>query len=191
MNNEVSHGKRFILILGGARSGKSRFALELGEPLGKRRVFVATALPSDEEMARRIERHRRERPEGWKTVEAPLHLAELLPSLEGKAEVAVIDCLTLWLSNLLTAKGESEEKMLGEIDRLIKAARSVNFSVVAVSNEVGLGIVPMSSLSRLFRDLSGLLHQRWAAEADEVYWMMAGIAVPIKRKGDEKSAIGS
>lgn len=181
---------RLTLILGGARSGKSRFALEHGTTLGERRVFIATALPSDEEMARRIERHRRERPEGWKTVEEPLHLIEALQSLEGKGEVAVIDCLTLWLSNLLTARGESEEKILGEIERLITVARSVNLSVVAVSNEVGLSIVPISPLARLFRDLSGLLHQRWAAEADEVYWMMAGIAVPIKRKRDEKVATG-
>lgn len=190
MDNEALYGNRFILILGGARSGKSRFALELGEPLGKRRAFIATALPFDAEMARRIERHRRERPEGWNTVEEPLQLIEVLQSLEGKAEVAVIDCLTLWLSNLLTRFEESEEKVIGEIDRLVSVARSVNFSIVAVSNEVGLGVVPTDhSLSRLFRDLSGLLHQRWAAEADEVYWMMAGIAVPIKRKHDEKAAV--
>lgn len=123
-------------------------------------------------------------------MEEPLHLVEALQSAEGNAEVAVIDCLTLWLSNLLTARGESEEKILGEIERLITVARSVNLSVVAVSNEVGLSIVPISPLARLFRDLSGLLHQRWAAEADEVYWMMAGIAVPIKRKRDEKVATG-
>lgn len=182
---------RLTLILGGARSGKSRFALEHGTTLGERRLFIATALPSDAEMARRIERHRRERPEGWKTLEEPLHLADRLRSLERKAEVAVIDCLTLWLSNLLTAVGEDEEKILGEIDRLVSVARSVNFSIVAVSNEVGLGVVPTDhSLSRLFRDLSGLLHQRWAAQADEVYWMMAGIAVPIKRKQDEKAPVG-
>lgn len=182
---------RLILILGGARSGKSRFALERGETLGEEKIFIATARPSDAEMARRIERHRRERPEGWKTLEEPLHLADRLRSMEGKAEVAVIDCLTLWLSNLLTAVGEDEEKILGEIDRLVSVARSVNLSIVAVSNEVGLGVVPTDhSLSRLFRDLSGLLHQRWAAEADEVYWMMAGIAVPIKRKHDEKAAVG-
>lgn len=182
---------RLILILGGARSGKSRFALERGETLGEEKIFIATARPSDAEMARRIERHRRERPEGWKTLEEPLHLADRLRSMEGKAEIAVIDCLTLWLSNLLTAVGEDEEKILGEIDRLVSVARSVNLSIVAVSNEVGLGVVPTDhSLSRLFRDLSGLLHQRWAAEADEVYWMMAGIAVPIKRKHDEKAAVG-
>ncbi|WDT76955.1 MAG: bifunctional adenosylcobinamide kinase/adenosylcobinamide-phosphate guanylyltransferase [Candidatus Manganitrophus sp.] len=141
-------------------------------------------------MARRIERHRRERPKGWKTMEEPMHLADLLQSMQGKG-VAVIDCLTLWLSNLLTAVGEDEEKILGEIDRLVSVARSVDLSVIAVSNEVGLGVVPTDhSLSRLFRDLSGLLHQRWAAEADEVYWMMAGIAVPIKRKRDEKVATG-
>ncbi|MCG3112642.1 MAG: bifunctional adenosylcobinamide kinase/adenosylcobinamide-phosphate guanylyltransferase [Candidatus Manganitrophus sp. SB1] len=180
---------RLILILGGARSGKSRFALERGETLGEEKIFIATARPSDAEMARRIERHRRERPEGWKTLEEPLHLADRLQSMQGKG-VAVIDCLTLWLSNLLTAVGEDEEKILGAIDRLVSVARSVNFSIIAVSNEVGLGIVPTDhSLSRLFRDLSGLLHQRWAAEADEVFWMMAGIAVPIKRKHDEKAAV--
>ncbi|NKE71915.1 bifunctional adenosylcobinamide kinase/adenosylcobinamide-phosphate guanylyltransferase [Candidatus Manganitrophus noduliformans] len=181
---------RLILILGGARSGKSRFALERGETLGEEKIFIATARPSDAEMARRIERHRRDRPEVWKTMEEPIHLADLLQSMQGKG-VAVIDCLTLWLSNLLTTVGEDEEKILSEIDRLVSVARSVNLSIVAVSNEVGLGVVPTDhSLSRLFRDLSGLLHQRWAAEADEVYWMMAGIAVPIKRKRDEKVAVG-
>lgn len=183
MDNEALHGKRFILILGGARSGKSRFALDRGDLLGGEKIFIATARPSDKEMARRIERHRRERPEGWKTIEEPLHLADLLRSIEGKADVAVIDCLTLWLSNLLMAMGEDEEKILKEVDRLVKAARSVRLSVVAVSNEVGLSIVPVHPLARLFRDLSGLLHQRWAAEADEVYWMMAGIAVPINKEG--------
>jgi adenosylcobinamide kinase/adenosylcobinamide-phosphate guanylyltransferase len=191
MDGEALRGKPLVFILGGARSGKSRFALERGEILGEKRVFIATARPSDKEMARRIERHRRERPEGWKTLEEPLHLAEALQSVEGEAEVAVIDCLTLWFSNLLTAVGEDEEKILREIDRLVKVVRSVDLSVIAVSNEVGLGMVPTDhSLSRLFRDLSGLLHQRWAAEAEEVYWMMAGIAVPMKRKGDEKTAIG-
>ena len=178
------------LVLGGARSGKSRFALGRGETRGGERIFIATAQPMDDEMTRRIARHRRERPEGWKTLEAPLRLAEALRSLEGKAEVAVIDCLTLWLSNLLTDLGENEEKILEEVDRLIKAARSVDLSVIAVSNDVGSAIVPADSLSRLFRDLSGLLHQRWAARADEVYWMMAGIAIPIKEKRDEKTAIG-
>ncbi len=170
-------------ILGGARSGKSRFALERGEAFAKK-IFIATAQPTDEEMVRRIERHRRERPEGWETIESPLHLSEALRSLKGKAEVAVIDCLTLWLSNLLATFGENEEKILEEIDRGLQAARSAPFSVIAVSNEVGMSIVPTDhSLSRFFRDLSGLLHQRWAAASDEVYWMMAGIAVPIKRKG--------
>ncbi|TAJ98544.1 MAG: bifunctional adenosylcobinamide kinase/adenosylcobinamide-phosphate guanylyltransferase [Candidatus Manganitrophaceae bacterium] len=182
---------RLTLVLGGARSGKSRFALEQGEALGGEKIFIATAKPTDEEMARRIERHRRERPEGWKTVEAPVRLAEALQSLEGKGDVVVIDCFTLWLSNLLTAFDEEEEKVLGEIDRLMKVARSVSLSIIAVSNEVGMGIVPTDHfLSRLFRDLSGTLHQKWAAEADEVYWVMAGIAVPIKRKGHEKNSIG-
>lgn len=190
MDAEASHGKQLILVLGGARSGKSRFALERGAALGREKVFIATAQPSDKEMARRIERHRRERPEGWKVLEEPLHLAEGIQSMSGKAEVAVIDCLTLWLSSLLTAFEENEEKVLGEIERLVKIARSVDLSVVAVSNEVGLSEVPVHPLARRFRDLSGLLHQRWAAEADEVYWMMAGIAVPIKRMRHEGTAIG-
>lgn len=189
MNCEEWHRNRLTLILGGARSGKSRFALERGEALSGEKIFIATGQPFDEEMARRIERHRRERPEGWKTMEEPLRLAEALRSAEGKAEVVVIDCLTLWLSNLLMTLGQNEEKVLDEIDRLIGAARSVDLSIVAVSNEIGLSIVPADPLSRLFRDLSGLLHQRWAAAADEVYWMTAGIAVPIKKERHAKAAI--
>lgn len=176
-----------ILILGGARSGKSGFALEQGSRLGHSKVYIATAQALDSEMARRIEDHRRKRSPDWKTIEEPVKLCEILESMEGKADVAVIDCLTLWLSNQMVMM-QDEQKMMNEIDRLVHVATRVDLSVVAVSNEVGLGIVPADPLSRLFRDLAGILHQRLAQAAHRVYWMAAGIAVKIKGEHDEQTS---
>ena len=178
---------RLTLILGGARSGKSRFAIEYGSKLGNSKVYIATAQALDAEMAQRIEEHRGKRPSDWKTLEEPEKLSEALKSLEGKADVAVIDCLTLWLSNLLMKMKEDEKKIRDEIDRLVKVATSVDLSVVAVSSEVGLGIIPADPLSRLFRDLTGVLHQQLAQVSYEVYWIMAGIAVKIKEDRDAKT----
>ena len=180
MDNEALHGKRFILILGGARSGKSRFALELGEPLGKRRVFVATALPSDEEMARRIERHRRERPEGWKTMEEPLRLVDTLQAVEGKTEIVVIDCLTLWLSNLL---GANDPELLPRERRAFQGLLpQLPGHIILVSNETGLGIVPLGALSRRFCDEAGWLHQDLAQQCDRVLFTVAGLPQLLKGK---------
>ena len=177
------------LILGGVRSGKSRFALKLGNRLGSRKggqkVFLATAQPFDEEMAKRIEMHKRDRGKDWQSIEAPIKLTEMLQSLEGrletKSKVVVIDCLTLWLNNLLM-ETEDSEKIIDQIDALIATIEKSEFNLIAVSNEVGLGIVPTNPLSRRFRDLAGLLHQEMAAISDEVYWMTAGIPMLIKGK---------
>lgn len=177
-----------ILILGGARSGKSRFAIDLASKRGAARVYLATGQAGDAEMARRIDRHRRERPSGWKTVEEPLRLIEALGSLEGKTDVVLVDCLTFWLSNLLMKHGENEEKALEEIDRLVSSVTKIDLPIVMVSNEVGLGIIPADPLTRLYRDLAGLLHQRMADVAHEVYWMVAGIATKIKGNSSGKVA---
>jgi adenosylcobinamide kinase/adenosylcobinamide-phosphate guanylyltransferase len=178
-----------ILVLGGARSGKSRFALEHGNRSSGSKYYIATAQALDTEMIRRIEDHRRKRPSDWKTVEEPLKLPDVLQSIEGKADVAVIDCLTLWLSNLCIKTDGDEKKIRAEIDRLMNVATRVSLSVVAVSNEVGLGIVPADPRSRLFRDLAGILHQRFAEVCHEVYWMTAGIAVKIK--GDRNADVAN
>lgn len=184
---------KLILVLGGARSGKSRFALELAAQQGQRVVFVATAMPTDPEMAARIEAHRRARPGHWETVEAREGIADILRA-KGQADtVVLLDCLTLMLSNLLLgAEGSSYtrgaqsadagllEKTLEEVQRVAEAARSVAAAVIIVANEVGAGVVPPTALGRAFRDLAGRANQIAAACADEVYVMHAGIAARIK-----------
>jgi adenosylcobinamide kinase/adenosylcobinamide-phosphate guanylyltransferase len=180
---------RLTLILGGARSGKSRFAMEHGKKSGASKYYIATAQALDPEMARRIEMHRGERSSDWTTLEEPIQLAEALQSVEGKADLAVIDCLTLWLSNLLIAMESDEKKVMDRIDQLVTVMTRLDLSVIAVSNEVGLGIIPADPLSRLFRDLAGVLHQRLARVSHEVYWMTAGLAVQIK--GDRNADIAN
>jgi adenosylcobinamide kinase/adenosylcobinamide-phosphate guanylyltransferase len=180
---------RLTLVLGGARSGKSRFALEHGNRSSGPKYYIATAQALDAEMTRRINEHRRQRPSDWTTIEEPLSLSEVLQSVEGKADIAVIDCLTLWLSNQLIKTNGDEKKMEAEIDRFIRTAIRLDLSVTAVSNEVGLGIVPADPTSRLFRDMAGILHQRFAEECRDVYWMTAGIAVKIK--GDRHAEVAN
>jgi adenosylcobinamide kinase/adenosylcobinamide-phosphate guanylyltransferase len=166
---------RHRLVLGGARSGKSRHALGLAEAIGPARVLVATAEPGDAEMAERIARHRAERGPGWRVVEAPLELAATLDGT-GPADVAVVDCLTLWLSNLLLAGRDPER----EAEALLAALARARLPVILVSNEVGLGLVPETPLGRAFRDAQGRLNQRAAAAVDAVDFVAAGIALALK-----------
>jgi adenosylcobinamide kinase/adenosylcobinamide-phosphate guanylyltransferase len=168
---------RLVLIGGGARSGKSRFALTYAEQLGVRHVFVATAQASDNEMAERITRHQRERRAGWVTVEEPLALPETLARVE--ADVVLVDCLTLWLANLLL-RGDAVADVEAAVERLVQAASARRGHVVIVTNEVGMGIVPEHALGRLFRDVAGRAHQRLAATADEVYMAMLGLVVRLR-----------
>jgi adenosylcobinamide kinase/adenosylcobinamide-phosphate guanylyltransferase len=162
-----------ILIGGGARSGKSRYALEKARAIEGTRAFVATAQASDEEMITRIRHHREERGEEFATIEEPIDLPRIIA--ESKFDVLVIDCLTLWLSNIMFADKTCE------IDALINASQSSRGTVIFVTNEVGSGIVPTdNALSREFRDRAGILNQRIAAIAQEVYWMIFGIAQRIK-----------
>lgn len=160
-----------ILLLGGARSGKSSRALELA---GSGGLFVATAEPRDAEMAERIARHRAERGAGWELVEAPLDPAAALARAGGRR--AVIDCLTLWLANLLEAGRDPE----AETDRLLAAAAGAAGPVILVSNEIGLGLVPMEPLSRRFRDEQGRLNRRAAAAAARVEFLVAGLPLRLK-----------
>jgi len=168
---------RVILIGGGARSGKSRFALTYAEQIGVRRVFVATAQASDDEMAARIARHRGERQANWVTVEEPLALPETLARVE--ADVVLVDCLTLWLANLLL-RGDTAAAVEVAVERLAEAATARSGHVMIVTNEVGMGIVPEHALARLFRDIAGRAHQRLAARADEVYMAMLGLVVRLR-----------
>lgn len=164
------------LILGGARSGKSHHAMLLAEKHGSRPVMIATAVAGDEEMHRRIALHQQERSERWTTVEAPLELAGAIAALEVGA-TAVVDCLTLWLSNLIHE--ECDPGM--EVARLLKAVERSPARLILVSNEVGLGIVPASPLGRRFRDEQGRLNQRLAEAANEVVLLAAGL--PLRLKG--------
>ena len=165
-----------ILIIGGARSGKSRRALELARDMAPDRVFVATAEASDEEMAERIERHRLDRGSGFSTVEAPLELVEALEAAATTDRVVVVDCLTLWLSNLMHY-GRDADAQTAALTRFL--ARPPG-PVVLVSNEVGLGLVPGTPLGRGFRDAQGSLNQAVAAVCQRVEIMFAGLPIALK-----------
>jgi adenosylcobinamide kinase/adenosylcobinamide-phosphate guanylyltransferase len=174
----VSQGNpgRMILIGGGARSGKSAFALARARRLGARRVFVATAEALDDEMRVRIERHRQERGAAFTTLEVPRKLPEVLATVE--ADVVVIDCLTLWLSNLLVADLPALT-IHAQVDALTTVLARRRFHALLVSNEVGMGIVPETPLGRAFRDLAGWAHQRLARAADEIYLAAMGMVLRV------------
>jgi len=157
---------------GGSRSGKSRHALELARRYGPRKLFLATAQALDGEMSDRIRRHREERGRDFETVEEPFEIGRALQAAE--FDCAVVDCLTLWVTNMLLAGRENE--MPGILDQLA----AVTKPVIAVTNEVGCGIVPDNALARQFRDLAGTINQRAAALAEEAYWMAFGYPVRLK-----------
>jgi adenosylcobinamide kinase/adenosylcobinamide-phosphate guanylyltransferase len=164
------------LLLGGARSGKSRMAQTRAEAMTGELIYVATGEALDAEMHERIERHRADRGTRWRTVEAPLELPEVIAREGAAGRVLLVDCLTLWLSNLMLA----ERDVSTETDRLLEALRATQSTALLVSNEVGLGIVPENALARRFRDEAGRLNQRVAAAADEVLLVAAGLAVRMK-----------
>ena len=168
------------LIIGGCRSGKSGYALKLGEAAGgPRNFFIATCVPQDDEMRARVTRHQQERGSLWQTLEAPLELAEIIVRHQSEANAMVIDCLTLWITNLMLA--ESDDQVLMEkIKNLSMTVRQATCPIILVSNEVGAGIVPENPLARRFRDLVGWANQHLAAACAQVVWMVAGIPVTIK-----------
>jgi adenosylcobinamide kinase / adenosylcobinamide-phosphate guanylyltransferase len=170
---------RLTLVLGGARSGKSRYAESIITALPSPWIYVATGQGLDAEMAARIEAHRSRRGAGWSTVEAPRALASVLAA-PGSAPI-LVDCLTLWLSNLMMAEAPIE----AEFDRLGQALDKVTAPVVMVANEVGSGIVPDNALARHFRDLQGWLNQRIAAQADNVVLVVAGLPLFVKGRPTE------
>jgi len=165
-----------ILVMGGARSGKSRRALELARAMALDRVFVATAEPSDAEMSERIERHRVERGDGFSTVEAPLKLVEALEAAAAPERVVVVDCLTLWLSNLMHY-GRNADTQAAALARFL--ARPPG-AVILVSNEAGMGLVPDTPLGRRFRDAQGSLNQAVATVCQRVELMVAGLPQVLK-----------
>lgn len=167
------------LVLGGCRSGKSGHALELAEQIGPHRIFVATCVPHDDEMRERVSRHRQERGAAWNTLEVPIDIADIIRAHSPSADVILVDCLTLWLSNLLEAR-QDVACIRGRIDDLAQAVKAASCTVILVSNEVGAGIVPENRLARLYRDLAGWANQAMAAACDRVVWTVAGIPVTIK-----------
>jgi adenosylcobinamide kinase/adenosylcobinamide-phosphate guanylyltransferase len=167
------------LVLGGARSGKSRYAQQLAEQ-SRRVVFVATAKVSDEEMGVKIQRHREDRPKDWLTVEEPLELPKVLAQYELECDVIVVDCLTLFAANLLEAEDEGGGAIESRIEALCEALRTIQCAVVAVSNEVGSGVVPEYPLGRRYRELLGEINQRVARVADDVVLMVAGLPLALK-----------
>jgi len=175
----VARLPRVSLVLGGARSGKSRYAEALVEAAGADPIYIATAEPRDAEMKDRIRRHRERRGTRWTTIEEPLEIARCIAGEEGASWPMLVDCLTLWLANLLAAGRDVER----ETDALIDALARRPGPLVFVANEVGLGIVPENALARRFRDDAGRLNQRVAARADRVVFIAAGLPLMLKDAG--------
>ncbi len=170
------------LILGGARSGKSRFAQTLAAK-GRHVAFIGTARPSDAEMRRKIARHQSERPASWKTIEAPAKLAKAIASRAPETDVILIDCLTVYVDNVMSARRGDSVKIQKDFDELCHEIQRSQCSIILVSNEVGCGIVPAFRSGRRYRDILGQLNQRIAAIADRVILMVAGVPLTLKRDG--------
>ncbi len=170
--------KRLVFVLGGARSGKSDFALKRASELGCPGLFIATALPSDKEMEDRIVRHRSARGGRWKTLEEPVDLEGAIERGRGSG-VIIIECITLWVSNLME-RGLGEAEILKRAASLTRTIEDSKSCVIAVSNEVGLGIVPDNPLARVFRDVCGRVNQTIARVADEVWFLAAGVPLRMK-----------
>ncbi|KYF72083.1 bifunctional adenosylcobinamide kinase/adenosylcobinamide-phosphate guanylyltransferase [Sorangium cellulosum] len=182
MSGERAAPRRIALVGGGVRSGKSAFALALGRSLGARRAFIATAEPFDDEMRARIAAHARERGDEFTTIEEPVALPERIAALSS-VDVVVVDCLTLWLSNLLLrdeTEGRELDRIEARIEDLAAAVESATPHVVLVSNEVGMGVVPESRLGRAFRDLAGRAHQRLNRSASELYVAVMGAVLRLR-----------
>jgi len=179
---------KLILITGGARSGKSRYAQEMAEKSGEKVLFVATAEGLDDEMRGRIAKHRQQRPTIWRTLEAPLNVSNRLQAAAGDIQTIIIDCITLLVNNVFTrgCDGDSidmtliQEKLSAEIDGLLDCVKKTDALFIIVTNEVGLGIVPDNYMARSYRDLLGGANQQLAKASDEVYLMVSGLPLRVK-----------
>jgi adenosylcobinamide kinase/adenosylcobinamide-phosphate guanylyltransferase len=172
-----------ILITGGARSGKSKFAQDIAAGLGGKVLFVATAEPKDEEMRLRIQAHKDSRPRNWRTLEATREIGEQIREHIGDSEIVIIDCITMLVSNILLQaddKASSEELVLREIEAVTKSMDELATTFILVTNEVGLGLVPDNELGRRYRDCLGRANQLLARHADEVHLLVAGISIRLK-----------
>jgi len=172
--------RKVVLVLGGMRSGKSRYAQELAMR-GRRVAFIATALACDDDMQRRIARHRSARPANWTTFEDPIALEDTLRDCGNQFDTILVDCLTVWTANIMQAEAGDEDRVLARADRLAEVLRSISASVIFVSNEVGSSVHPTTDLGRDFCDLLGFVNQRIAAAADEVVLLVAGCPLIVKQ----------
>lgn len=182
--------KTIIFVLGGARSGKSAYAQKIASRF-ERVTFIATGQASDAEMRRKIAQHRRDRPASWKTVEAPLHLHQIIRSESQKGRAILVDCLTLYVANVMAAGKSSKSTPPAHVQDVCDAMQASEASVIVVSNEVGSGIVPAYRTGRVYRDLLGLMNQRVAQIADTVVLMVAGLPVRVKGSvaGDPRDGV--
>lgn len=171
--------KKIILVLGGVKSGKSKYACNLAKESGQEIAFIATASALDEEMERRIELHKRFRPASWGLFEEGTNIAPVLHGLEDRYDVVLIDCIALFISNLICA-GMDDETIKGMVGEVIDVMKKASFTSIIVSNEVGCGIMPDNQMARRFGDLLGNANQLLADASDEVVVMYAGIPVMIK-----------
>ncbi len=171
--------KKFIFILGGARSGKSSYAVNLAKSTGKRIVFIATCISGDSEMKHRIKLHKKSRPRTWKVIEEGVHIDSVLKKVKSRCDAILIDCMGLFISNLMAAE-TNDKKIEIKVWQVIEQIKRCSTDVIVVSNEVGMGIVPDNLLARRFRDLLGKTNQMLAQSADTVIMMYAGIATAIK-----------
>ena len=165
--------------MGGARSGKSSFALKLAEKNAKKVAFIASCQPLDSEMKKRIILHQKARPVHWQTFEEPHRITPLLGKIGGKFQLIIVDCLTLFISNLLL-KGFREDSIENEVNKLLSMLKKIKAQSIIISNEVGLGIIPKNKLARDFRDIAGRMNQIVAQKSDKVFFMAAGIPLKLK-----------
>lgn len=171
---------KFIFITGGARSGKSSFAEKLALKKAKVRVYIATMQGLDEEMKERIALHKKQRGPGWSTIEEPLELLFALKNNDKKGRVLLIDCLTLWVSNRMM-KGQKEKEILKAATEVAEFCKCAKAEVIAVSNEVGMGLVPDNKLGRDFRDIQGRVNRIFAERAANMYFVVSGVPLEVKK----------
>jgi adenosylcobinamide kinase / adenosylcobinamide-phosphate guanylyltransferase len=182
--------KKIVLLLGGARSGKSHYAQEMAKNMAERVLFVATAEAGDEDMRHRIENHQRSRPAAWRTLEATTGIGDRIEDEIQDEQLVIVDCITLLINNIFCHYDQKqfeviedsiiEKEVVAEVNELLKCIQKVDASFIIISNEVGLGIVPDNRMGRLYRDFLGRVNQMLAQAATEVYFMMAGIPLRVK-----------